>query len=252
MRVLSLCNQKGGVGKSTSAISIGTCLAMKGRKVLLVDLDAQGSLSLCAGCRVDGSDLTIYEVLKGADVSDAIRPVREGLDLIPADIRLSGSEIELSGIPGRDFLLREALDQIGEKYDVAIVDCPPSLGSLTLIALTASSDVLIPVKADYLAMIGMSQLVETLNVVRKRMNPQLRIAGVLATFFNPRRNLDQQVIENIEKAFPGKLFETKIRQNTALAEAPVIRTNIFDYNKDSTGAIQYEEATRELIEREGF
>lgn len=253
MKTISFVNQKGGVAKTTSAVSIGASLADQGLKVLLIDLDAQGSLSICSGYREIGADdLTTYDVLKGAEISEAIKPIRKNLDILPTDIRLSGAEIELSSVPGREFLLKEAIDAVSDKYDLALIDCPPSLGVLTLIALTASDEIIVPVKADYLALNGMSQLVETVNVVKKRMNPGLEIIGVIATFYNGRRNLDQQIVESIDQYFPGKLFETKIGQNTALAEAPANGTDIFAYSENSNGAIQYKELTKELIEREGL
>lgn len=251
MKIISFVNQKGGVAKTTSAVSIGASLADHGKRVLLVDLDAQGSLSICSGYRVIGADeLTTYEVLKGADIRKAVRNVSDGLDILPTDIRLSGAEIELSSIPGREFLLKEALSMYDGSYDYILIDCPPSLGVLTLIALTASDSVIVPVKADYLALNGMSQLVDVINVVRRRMNPALEIFGVIATFYNSRRNLDQQIVEQIETFFPGKLFSTKISQNTALAEAPANGTNIFKYDDKSKGAQQYKDLTEEVIERE--
>lgn len=251
MRIISFVNQKGGVAKTTSAVSIGASLADRGLRVLLIDLDAQGSLSICSGYReISADDLTTYDVLKGEPISNAIKPIRMNLDVLPTDIRLSGAEIELSSVPGREFLLREALENIAENYDFALIDCPPSLGVLTLIALTASDEIIVPVKADFLALNGMSQLVQTVNVVKKRMNPALEIGGVIATFYNSRRNLDQQIVDQIEKAFPGKLFETKIGQNTALAEAPVNGMDIFAYNDKSNGALQYAQLTNEIIERE--
>lgn len=251
MKVISFVNQKGGVAKTTSAVNIGACLADHGKRVLLVDLDAQGSLSICSGLREIGADeLTVYEVLKGAAVTKTVRNVADGLDILPADIRLSGAEIELSSVPGREFLLKEALSVYEDTYDYILIDCPPSLGVLTLIALTASDGVIVPVKADFLALNGMSQLVDVINVVKRRMNPDLKIVGVIATFYNSRRNLDQQIVEQIETFFPGKLYETKISQNTALAEAPANGTNIFIYDNKSKGAQQYEALTEEFIKRE--
>lgn len=253
MRVISFVNQKGGVAKTTSAVNVGVSLADQGRKVLLVDLDAQGSLSISTGLREIGSDeLTTYEVLKGRDIREAVRTLSADLSVLPTDIRLSGAEIELSSVPGREFLLREALSVFEGVFDYVLIDCPPSLGILTLIALTASDGVIVPVKADFLALNGMSQLVDVINVVKRRMNPALEIVGVIATFYNARRNLDQQIVAQIEQFFPGKLFETKISQNTALAEAPANGTNIFDYDAKSKGAQQYRTLAEELIEREDF
>lgn len=253
MKVISFVNQKGGVAKTTSAVNVGVSLADQGRKVLLVDLDAQGSLSISTGLREIGSDeLTTYEVLKGRDIREAVRTLSDDLSVLPTDIRLSGAEIELSSVPGREFLLREALSVYNDVFDYVLIDCPPSLGILTLIALTASDGVIVPVKADFLALNGMSQLVDVINVVKRRMNPALEIVGVIATFYNARRNLDQQIVAQIEQFFPGKLFETKISQNTALAEAPANGTNIFDYDAKSKGAQQYKALAEELIEREDF
>ena len=251
MKVISFVNQKGGVAKTTSCVNIGASLADQGKNVLLVDLDAQGSLTTSTGLREIGADeLTTYEVLKGADIKEATRTLSNGLSVLPTDIRLSGAEIELSSVPGREFLLREALSELESVFDYVLIDCPPSLGVLTLIALTASDGVIVPVKADYLALKGMSQLVDVINVVKRRMNPGLEIVGVIATFFNSRRNLDQQIVDQIETFFPGKLFETKISQNTALAEAPSQGKNIFEYDSRSKGAQQYKTLAEELIERE--
>lgn len=251
MRVISFVNQKGGVAKTTSCVNIGASLVDQGKDVLLIDLDAQGSLSTSTGLKEIGADeLTVYEVLKGADIKEATQTLSEGLSVLPTDIRLSGAEIELSSVPGREFLLREALSEFESVFDYVLIDCPPSLGVLTLIALTASDGVIVPVKADYLALKGMSQLVDVINVVKRRMNPGLEIVGVIATFFNSRRNLDQQIVDQIETFFPGKLFETKISQNTALAEAPSQGKNIFEYDSRSKGAQQYKALAEELIERE--
>lgn len=252
MKTIAFVNQKGGVAKTTSCINIGASLADHGERVLLVDLDAQGSLSISAGYREIGADeLTTYEVLKGRGIFDAIRPVSDNLSILPTDIRLSGAEIELSSVPGREFLLKEALFPIESRFDYVLIDCPPSLGILTLIALTASDEVIVPVKADYLALNGMSQLIDVIRVVRRRMNPRLEISGVIATFYNPRRKLDQTIVEQIDAYFLGKLFETKISQNTALAEAPANGTNIFEYDPKSKGALQYTAITEEFLKREG-
>lgn len=252
MKVISFVNQKGGVGKSASAVNIAVGLADRGRKVLLIDFDAQGAASLETGQRVTSADtLTTYEVLKGTtDIRQAVVTVSENLSVLPTDIRLSGADIELSAVPGKEFILKEALSVYGDFFDYVLIDCPPVLGVLTLIALTASDEVIIPIKADYLALNGMSQLMDVINVIRRRTNPALTIGGVIATFYNGRRNIDQQVIAQVDQFFPGKLFETKITQTSALAEAPANETDIFKYDPKSKAAIQYATLTEEIIKRE--
>ena len=178
MKTISFVNQKGGVGKTTSAVNVGACLADQGRRVLLVDLSDQGSLSISYGFREIGADeLTTYEVLKGADIKSAIRPIRENLDILPTDIRLSGAELELVSAFSRETLLKDALKKVSENYDFTLIDCPQSLGLLTLIALTASDEVIVPVKADYLALNGMSQLLVTINIVQSRLTQNVEIVG---------------------------------------------------------------------------
>ena len=249
MKVISFVNQKGGVAKTTSCVNIGASLVDQGKCVLLIDLDAQGSLSIASSCgNLTDDDLTTYEVLKGADINEAIHHGR--IDIIPTDIRLSGAEVELSSVMGREFLLRESLTALKGDYDYILIDCPPSLGILTLIALTASDELIIPVKADFYALNGMSQLLDTVNLIKKRLNSNLTISGVIATFYDGRRNLDQQVAQKIESTFPGQLFKTTISMNTRLAEAPANGVDIFKYDDTCKGAQQYESLTKEFIERE--
>lgn len=253
MKIFAITNQKGGVGKTTTAVNIGACLSDHGRKVLLIDLDAQSSLSCATGLEdIESDDMTVYEVLKGEDINHAVVSSDRGFDVLPTDIRLSGADIELSSTPGREFLLREAIEDLIKEYDVILIDCPPSLGVLTLMGLTAADRVLIPVKADYYGLKGLSQLSQSIDVVKRRMNPDLKISGVLLTFYNPRRKLDQQIEQAIKKFFGEKLLNSKIGQNTALAEAPVEKSDIFGYDANSKGAKQYAEVTKELIEREGI
>ena len=251
--MISFCNQKGGVGKSTSCVNVGARLADLGKSILLVDVDPQGALSTSTGFREIGADEpTTYELLKGTDPELVIRTVdrsNSNLEIIPTDIRLSSAEIELASVPGRDFLLKEYLSEYEDTFDYVLIDCPPTLGILTLIALTASDGVIIPVKSDFLALNGMSQLVDVIRVVKKRMNPSLDIIGVISTFYAENRRLDRQTVEQIETYFPGKLFNTKITQNVALAEAPSNWKNIFDYDARSKGAHLYEALTEEIIER---
>lgn len=251
MKVICFVNQKGGVGKSTTCVNVGAYLAQKGYKVLLIDLESQGAISIMTGLRgqIEADDLTSLEVLKGAPIKDAARYISDNFYIVPADLRLTGAEIELAAVKGRDYLLKDALEPYSEIFDYVCIDCAQSLGILNLIALTASNEIVIPLKADYLSLNGMSQLIETIKVVRSRTNPELSILGIVATIYNSRRNLDKQTIEQVEKYFPGLLFETKIRQNTAIAEAPAKGTNIFEYAPRSAGAKQYAELTEEIIKR---
>lgn len=252
MITLTFTNQKGGTGKTTSAVSVAAGLARHGYKVLLVDADPQGHASISSGIIPDEKDRTIYEVLTGrARISAAIRKTANGYDLIPTDIRESGADIELANEKHRDFILADALDTIKEKYDYAIIDSPPNLSVITLMALTAADGVVITVKADYLALNGVAQLRDTIEIVKKRMNPQLEITGVLLTFYDNRKTLDKQIAEFLEEGFPGKVFDTRISQAVALAEAPAVGVNIFDYKPGSKPALQYESVVNEILKRKG-
>lgn len=249
MKTLIFTNQKGGTGKTTSALSVAAGLSRKGYKVLLVDLDPQGNATTAAGITPDEEDATVYEVLKGAaEAADAIRTAG-GYDLIPTDIRQSGADIELATAPGRDFILREALEGVRNAYDYIVLDSPPSLGVVTLMGLTAADGVVITLKADYLALNGVAQLMETISLVRKRLNPGLDLTGVLLTFYDRRKNLDQTIEAQAEEGFPGKVFNTKISAGVALAEAPAAGRDIFAYKPTSKAAEQYAALTDEVIAR---
>lgn len=249
MKTLIFTNQKGGTGKTTSALSVAAGLSRKGYKVLLVDLDPQGNATTAAGITPDEEDATVYEVLKGAaEAADAIRTAG-GYDLIPTDIRQSSADIELATAPGRDFILREALEGVRNAYDYIVLDSPPSLGVVTLMGLTAADGVVITLKADYLALNGVAQLMETISLVRKRLNPGLDLTGVLLTFYDRRKNLDQTIEAQAEEGFPGKVFNTKISAGVALAEAPAAGRDIFAYKPTSKAAEQYAALTDEVIAR---
>ena len=237
--IISLVNQKGGVGKTATALSVGASLASKGRRVLLIDTDPQGSLTTSAGVELGESEPTVYEVLQGeADINDAVKSAG-AYDVIPADINLSGADIALASVAGRDFLLKEAIAGLKTAYDYIIIDCPPSLSILTLMNLTASNAVIIPV----------AQLLDTINLVKKRLNPELDILGAVVTMYDRRKNLDNEILESIRETFPGKTFNTTISTNVALAEAPAFGKDIYSYKPASKGATQYEELTKEIIER---
>jgi chromosome partitioning protein len=254
MKILSFVNQKGGVAKTTSALNIGAALAIEGKSVLLVDLDPQGSLSKCAGFRQLDDDPTTYEVIKGdADINQAIK-TKQGVaayDILPTDIRMSGAEIELISVPGRDTLLKEALDGLEKAYDYVLIDCSPSLNILTLMALTASTGLIIPIAAQYMPLDGMAQLLPTVELVKKRLNKGLDVDGVIITMYDSRRSLDKEIIDAVKKKFPTQTFKTVVKNNSKLAEAPTFGKDIFEYEPKSAGADAYRAIAREIIEREG-
>lgn len=248
-RIIALVNQKGGVGKTTSTINIGAALARAGKRVLLVDLDPQGNLTVSLGITAHELTATLYELLKG-DVNAPQTIIKGQYDVIPADIRLSGAELELSSQPGREMILKEALQPIQANYDYILIDCPPSLGLITLNGLTAAQEIFIPLQAEFLALNGMAQLLKTIDAVQKRLNPQLDISGIITTLYDSRKNLNKEVLEKIQQYFPDKAFKTLIRDNVALAEAPSFGKDIFEYRADSNGAEDYKRLSKEIIIQE--
>lgn len=254
MEILSFVNQKGGVAKTTSCLNVGAALAMAGKKVLLIDLDPQGSLSKCAGIRDQEGKPTTYEVLKGdCDINDAIRTKQTATgvkyDILPTDIRMSGAEVELITAPGRDMLLKDAIEGLTRRYDYLLIDCSPSLNIFTLMALSASTQVIIPVAAQYMPLDGMAQLLPTIELVQKRINKGLKIGGVIITMYDSRRSLDKGIADAIRQAFPKQTYKTVIRYNSKLAEAPTYGADIFEYARKSNGAEDYKAVAEEIIER---
>ena len=250
MKILAFINQKGGSGKTTTALNVGAALSRKGKKVLLIDTDPQGNLTTSAGLEPTAEEPTLYEVLKGSvNINDAIKHKAGAYDVLPTDIRQSGADIELSSVVGRELLIKEALASLKTAYDYVLIDCPPSLSIITLMALTACNSVIIPVQAQYLALNGMAQLIDTIELVKKRMNPAIEIGGVVITMYDGRKTLDKGVVDNIAAAFPDKVFKTLISNNVALAEAPAFGNDIYEYKPDAKGAQQYEQLTNEIIER---
>lgn len=251
MTTICFYNQKGGVGKTTSCISFGAGLARCGYKVLLIDLDAQGSLSVALGLEPDEDDTTVYEVLRGTDINKAIVSKGDRYDVIPSDIRLSGAELSLYNEVGRDLILSKAISKLKKRYDYVLIDCSPSLNILSLMALTASDEVIVPIKSDYLPLKGMAQLRDTINLIKKTTNPKIEISGILLTFYDGKRNLDQEVLASLTRAFGDKVFQTTIRNNVKLGEAPSSGEDIYTYSPSSTGAKMYSQVVKEYLKRKG-
>jgi len=246
MKIISLFNQKGGVGKTTSAVNIGAGLARLGRRVLLIDLDPQANLTYSLGFDPNDSELSIYELLEGKTTAAQAIKTRDGLDVIPSAIQLAGAELQFAGVPGREMLLRDALRDLAN-YDFVFIDCPPSLGLLTLNALTACNGVYIPIQAEFLPLQGLKQLTGTVELIQRRLNPGLEISGVITTFYDPRKVLQRQVMERIKERFGPKVFNSTIRVNIALAEAPSAGKTIFEYQPESHGAQDYLTLCREIL-----
>jgi len=244
--VISITNHKGGVGKTTSAINIGAGLSKRGKKVLLIDLDPQANLSISLG--ISEPEQTIYGAIKGEYKIRPV-PIYEGLDILPSTLDLSGAEIELSSETGREYVLREILEPLKNGYDFIFIDCPPSLGLLTINALTASNLIYIPLQAEYLALRGLTKLLEIVTKVRKRLNKDLEVGGVFITQFDSRKVLNRNIVETIEEHFKEKVFKTRLRDNIALAEAPSSGQDIFRYNAKSYGAEDYSALCEEILSK---
>lgn len=244
--IISLLNHKGGVGKTTSAINIGAGLVEYGKKVLLIDLDPQANLTLSLG--VPRLPSSIYEAMKG-EAEIAPYTVKEGLDVVISTLDLSGAEMELINEAGREFILRELFEPLRNKYDYILIDCPPSLGLLTLNALTCSDLVYIPLQTQFLALQGLAKIKQVINKVKFRLNKKLEIGGVIATMYDSRKVLNRDVVETMKKYFGDTVFNTMIRDNVALAEAPAKRLDIFKYNPSSIGAKDYLDLCKEVLER---
>ncbi len=244
--VISLMNHKGGVGKTTSTVNIGAGLVELGKKVLLIDFDPQANLTISLG--IPRQKVTIYESMRG---EAELQPftVKENMDVITSTLDLSGAELELINEAGREFILRELLEPLREEYDYILIDCPPSLGLLTLNALTSSDMVFIPLQTEFLAMQGLAKIKQVIDKVRFRLNSKLQIGGVIATMYDSRKVLNRDVVETIQKYFGEKVFKTLIRDNVSLAEAPAQRQDIFEYSKNSFGAEDYLSLCKEIVER---
>lgn len=250
-RVITIANQKGGVGKTTTAVNLGSALASLGQRVLLVDMDPQGNAT--SGVGIDKTKLhrTTYQaLLQEVSLGDVIIPTQlKNLSLSPANKNLAGAEIELVGALARETRLRKAIDSQRENFDFVLIDCPPSLGLLTLNALTAADTVLVPLQCEYFAMEGLSQLMETIELIKVNLNSTLRLEGILLTMFDARNNLCHQVAENVTEHFGWEVFETAIVRNVRLSEAPSHGLPIDVYDPQSKGAVGYATLAKEIISR---
>jgi len=250
LKRIALINQKGGVGKTTSTLNIGAALAQLKKAVLLVDLDPQAHLTYAAGIPAHELERTVYEVLQGkAEAADVTLKVSPGISLIPSSLDLSAADIEFSAVPGREHILKDALKGV-RGYDYMLIDCPPSLGLLTINALAAVHSVYIPLQSEYLAMQGLKKLFDTVDLMRRRINHQLKVGGIICTRFDRRRNLNKDVANAVKKRFGKKVFNTPIRENIALAEAPSYGQDIFKYRPRSYGAHDYMVLCHEILKRE--
>lgn len=244
--IIAISNHKGGVGKTTTTVNLGAGLAREGKKVLLIDLDPQANLSQCFG--ITKPETTIYESLKNQTEIVTIK-IFENLEVAPSSLDLAGAEIELNSETGREYLLKEALEPIKTNYDYIIIDCPPSLGLLTLNAFTCAQEVIIPIQAHFLAIKGLAKIIEVINKIKKRINQTIEISGVVITLYDKRKILHRDIEETIMTYFGEKVYETKIRQNIALAEAPARGQDIFRYAISSQGADDYYDLTLEFLKR---
>ena len=246
-KVISISNHKGGVGKTTSTINIGAGLNKLKKKVLIIDLDPQANLSQSLGI-IEPKE-TIYGALRG---EYSLKPIEviKGLDVIPSTLDLSGAEVEMSGEAGREYILKELIDPIRSSYDYILIDSPPSLGLLTLNSFVASDEIFIPLQAQYLALQGLTKLMEVIDKIKKRLNKGLKIGGVFITQYDNRKVLNRDVVATIEAHFKDEVFKTKIRDNIALAEAPAQALDIFRYNAKSYGAEDYLNLSKEILKRQ--
>lgn len=251
--VIALANQKGGVGKTTTSVNLGACLADAGKKVLLIDLDPQGNATSGLGIDKKKIEQSVYDVLiDDVPLANVVqKSSHEGLDIAPTTIELSGAEVELTSMMARETRLKDAFGDVKDQYDFILIDCPPSLGLLTINAFTASDSILIPVQSEYYALEGLSQLMNTIQLVRKHFNKSLKIEGVLLTMFDKRTNLGQEVNEEVRKFFGSQVYKTVIPRNVRLSEAPSHGLAIVDYDARSRGARVYQELAKEVLAAHG-
>ena len=240
-KVISVANQKGGVGKTTTSINLSACLAEKGQRVLVVDIDPQGNTTSGLGVEKTELENTVYELILGeAELDEClIKNVIDNLDVLPSNVNLAGAEIDLIGVENREYILKNKLAEIEDKYDFIIIDCPPSLTMLTVNAMTTANTVLVPIQCEYYALEGLSQLIHTINLVQQRLNPDLEMEGVVFTMYDARTNLSLQVVENVKANLKQTIYKTIIPRNIRLAESPSHGLPINLYDSKSAGAESY-------------
>ena len=251
-RIIAIANQKGGVGKTTTAINLSSCLAEKGKKVLAVDMDPQGNMTSGLGVDKNAIEDTIYDLIIGeSTIKEVLKEnIMKNLDIIPANIDLSAAEIELIDVEEKEYIVRNIIQEIKDKYDYIIIDCPPSLSMLTINAMTTATSVLVPIQCEYYALEGLSQLIHTVDLVKSRLNPELEIEGVVFTMYDARTNLSLQVVENVEDNLHQNIYKTIIPRNIRLAEAPSYGIPINQYDPKSAGSESYMRLAEEVINRE--
>lgn len=250
-RIIAVANQKGGVGKTTTAINLSSCLAEKGQKVLAIDMDPQGNMTSGLGVEKDQVENTVYDLIIGkAGIEEVLcKEVIENLDVLPTNIDLSAAEIEMIGVENKEYILRDEVAKIRENYDYVIIDCPPSLNMLTINAMTTADSVLVPIQCEYYALEGLSQLIHTIELVQERLNENLKMEGVVFTMYDARTNLSLQVVENVKDNLEQTIYKTIIPRNIRLAEAPSYGMPINLYDPKSTGAESYMLLADEVIHK---
>ena len=249
-RIIAIANQKGGVGKTTTTVNLAACLAKNGKKVLLIDIDPQGNSSSGLGIDKRRCEKTVYDCLINEEKMEnvVIMTEYENLSICPSNLDLSGAEIELISIMGRENRLKESLSSVKDEYDYILIDTPPSLGLITINTLTAADSIIIPIQCEFYALEGVSQLVETVKRVKKSLNPSLFIQGIVMTMYDARTNLATQVVDEVKRFFPGKVYKTIIPRNVRVSEAPGFGKPVIYYDEASKGAEAYNELALELIE----
>lgn len=251
-KTIAIANQKGGVGKTTTAINLSACLAEAGKKVLVIDLDPQGNTTSGLGIDKESLENTVYDlILDECSIKESMNKVEEipGLTVIPSDVDLAGAEVELLDVDGKEYILKNAVDYVKQDYDFIIIDCPPSLNMLTINAMTTAESILVPIQCEYYALEGISQLITTIDLVKKRLNNKLKINGVVFTMYDARTNLSSEVVDTVKENLNATVYKTIIPRNVRLAEAPSHGLPINLYDSKSAGAESYRNLAKEIIDR---